>query len=203
MNYVIICGSQRLNSQSLKVSKYLKQQIELKNTQSKADIVDLGTNPLPLWNEDFWKGTPAWKNVWNPISKILKEANALIIVSPEYAGMVPGGLKNFFLFPNINEIGHKPALIVAVSAGLGGSYPVSELRTSSYKNNKLCYIPDHLIIRKVNDILNGEDQVENDSDTYYKERIDFSLASLKLYAEAMKPLMKSEFLKEKKFKNGM
>ena len=40
---------------------------------------------------------------------------------------------------------HKPGLIVTVSAGLGGSYPVTELRISSHKNTRLCYIPDHVL----------------------------------------------------------
>jgi len=47
------------------------------------------------------------------------------------------------------ELGHKPALIVAVSSGDGGAYPVSELRMSSYKNNRLCYIPEQVALKSM------------------------------------------------------
>lgn len=203
MKYVIICGSQQVNSQSLKVSNYMKKEIESNDANSSASIIDLGSNPVPYWNNEFWAKTDYWTTIWNPISEILTEANAIIVVSPEYGGMVPGVLKNFFLFPNINEVGHKPALIVSVSAGLGGTYPVSELRTSSFKNNKMCYIPDHLIIRKVNSILNGEEQEDNDSHDFYVNRINFSLNALERYANAMAPLAQDEYLFQKDFKNGM
>ncbi|MCH2224952.1 MAG: NAD(P)H-dependent oxidoreductase [Crocinitomicaceae bacterium] len=203
MKYTIICGSQRKESQSLKVSNYIKGQIESTDNKSSVTILDLGANPIPFWNEGFWEKTDYWTAIWEPISKVLTESSALIIVSPEYGGMVPGVLKNFFLFPSINEVGHKPALIVSVSAGMGGSYPVSELRCSSAKNNKICYIPDHLIIRNVNSILNGEGQEANDSHDFYIKRIDFSLNALAMYAKAMNPLRENNYLFQPDFKNGM
>jgi hypothetical protein len=40
-------------------------------------------------------------------------------------------------------------LIIAVSGGAGGgAYPVAELRMSSYKNSRICYLPEHLIVRQ-------------------------------------------------------
>ncbi len=54
-------------------------------------------------------------------------------------------------------------LIVAVSSGAGGAYPVAELRMSSYKNSRICYIPEQIIIRDVENVLNeaGENIVKN------------------------------------------
>ena len=72
-----------------------------------------------------------------------------MVIAPEWHGQVPAGLKNFFLICGRAEVGHKPALITTVSSGDGGAYPVAELRMSSYKNNRICYIPEQLIIRNV------------------------------------------------------
>jgi hypothetical protein len=66
--------------------------------------------------------------------------------------------KNFFLFASSAELGHKPALLVSVSAGISGAYPIARnSRSSSYKNNHICYIPEHLIVRQVGGVLNSAD----------------------------------------------
>ena len=69
---------------------------------------------------------------------------------------------------------HEPGLIVTVSAGAGGSYPVTELRISSYKNTRLCYIPDHVIVRNVGQMLHG-DQPAEEHDQALRGRITYSL----------------------------
>ena len=66
-------------------------------------------------------------------------------------------MKNFFLlWAATGELSHKPALPCAVSAGEGGAYVISELRMSSYKNNRLCWLPEQLIARQVKSICNDD-----------------------------------------------
>ena len=117
---------------------------------------------------------------------------------------MPAGLKNFFLMFNRFEMGHKPALIVALSSVDGGAYPVAELRMSSYKNNRLCYIPEHLILRNVEKILN-EDAADNDesADGYFSERISWTLEILRGYAVALKSMRETTQIHHDKFGNGM
>ena len=117
---------------------------------------------------------------------------------------MPAGLKNFFLLFNKYELGHKPALIVAVSSGSGGAYPVAELRMSSYKNNRLCYIPEHVIIRDVEKVFN-QDAKDNDerSDTFYKNRLNWSLEILLGYGKALKSMRETTNIHHEKFANGM
>ena len=84
---------------------------------------------------------------------------------------------------------HKPALIISVSSGPNGVYPVSELRSYSAKNNGLLYIPDHVIIRNVKDLLNKN--IEGDwkkKDLWIRGRKNFSLQNLELYTKHMKRL---------------
>ena len=117
--------------------------------------------------------------------------------------MVPSGLKNFFLMWGKGELAHKPALIVAVSAGDGGAYPVAELRMSSYKNNRLCYIPEQLIVRHVESVLNDTGDNNPEADTYFRDRSLFALRLLREYALALRAVRDSGLTVDARFKNGM
>ena len=169
-----------------------------------ADIIDLAGNPLPLWDQGVWDGSNEWSGRLTPLKRQLQSSDAFVVISPEWHGQVPAGLKNFFLLFSNKELGHKPALIVTISAGDGGSYPVAELRMSSYKNNRICYIPEQVIIRHVERVLNPDpEQNDADSDSYYRERLTWSLALLKEYARALKGVRDSGVTVSDHFKNGM
>lgn len=166
--------------------------------------MSLAGNPLPLWDESIWEGDQKWKDLLEPIGKQLTESDAFVIIAPEYHGQVPAALKNFFLMWK-HEVSHKPALIVAVSSADGGAYPVAELRMSSYKNNRICYIPEHIILRNVETILNinGDKKTNPEADEYFRERIDWTLGILKEYAVALKGVRESGATQTDKFGNGM
>lgn len=202
MKITIINGSHRSNSQSYKVAQHMQSVLEGDGVDT--DILDLSNNPIPLWDEGVWNGEQKWLDLMTPIKEQLASSDAFVVISPEYHGQVPAGLKNLFLLVSKHEMGHKPALITAVSSGDGGSYPIAELRMSSYKNNRLCYIPEHLILRNIESILNADDSLNNEaSNTYFKERITWSLAVLKQYAIALKLVRDSGIADNDKFNNGM
>jgi NAD(P)H-dependent FMN reductase len=203
MKISIISGSHRKNSQSLKVAQFVQQTLEA-GLCDETFLLSLGEDPLPLWDEGVWDGDPQWQERLDPIKQQLADSDGIVVISPEYHGQVPAGLKNFFLLFGKNELGHKPGLIITVSSGDGGSYPVAELRMSSYKNSRICYIPDHVIVRKVESVLN-ENSEDNDarSDSYYRERLQWSLNILNEYAIALKPVRESGVTDSDKFRNGM
>lgn len=189
MNLTIISGSHRPDSQSLKISNYIQERLKKLNLFNEVKILDLSTLNLPFWDEGFWRKDEKWIKAWTPVENILKKTNALVIVAPEWGGMVTPMLKNFFLLCNPHLIGHKPALLVSVSASRGGSYPINELRTSSYKNTKICYIPEHIIVRNCKEVLNSQFQeIENESDGHIKKRLDFTLDVLHQYGLALSRL---------------
>lgn len=195
MKYIILIGSHRENSQSTKVGKYIAQW--LRKVKETVSLIDLSGNPLPLF------GDKDAKMKFAPYKRRLQQADAVVVVSPEWNGMVPAGLKNFFLLTG-HELAHKPALIVTVSAGRGGAYPVAELRMSSYKNNFLCYIPIHTIIRSVNEVLNTSSLDENNKADYYiKKRLAHDLEVLRDYAKAFVKIRKSKKIDLKSYPNGM
>ncbi len=203
MKYAIVMGSHRENSQSLKVGKYIENRIKTLQPDAETYLLNLQTANLPMWDEGLWKGDEKWKTIWSPIAAELQTCDAIIPITPEWSGMATPMLKNFFLLASTNELGHKPGMIVSVSSGRGGSYPVNELRTSSYKNNHICYIPEHLIIRFVTERLNEPEAVD-ESDTITRERIDYAIGVLELYAENFRNIRaKSEVWKSDTFKFGM
>ena len=204
MKIAIISGSHRTNSQSIKVANFIEKAL-IKNKQAdETYLFSLANNPLPLWHESIWEGDKAWKALLDPISEELSSCDGFVIIAPEYHGQVPAGLKNFFLMWKY-QLSHKPALIVALSSVDGGAYPVAELRMSSYKNNRICYIPDHLILRNVETILNeeGNEETNPDADAYFRERIDWTLEILIEYAKALKLVRDSGATQTEKFTNGM
>lgn len=203
MKITIISGSHRPEGQSHKVAAFIQQTV-LNGICDECAIVSLADNPLPLWDQGVWDGDEKWNALLTPIREELTSSDAFVVISPEWHGQVPAGLKNFFLLFGKNELGHKPAMIVAVSSGDGGAYPVAELRMSSYKNSRLCYIPEQIICRNVESVLN-ENPADNDmrSDSYYRERISWALNILKAYAGALTQVRDSGVTQTDKFNNGM
>ena len=203
MKIAIISGSHRHNSQSMKVARHIETTLK-DGICDETWLYSLEGNPLPLWDEGVWDGEQQWLDLLNPLREQLGSCDALVVITPEWHGQVPAGLKNFFLLFGKNELAHKPALIVSVSAGDGGAYPVAELRMSSYKNSRLCYIPEQVIIRHVESILN-DNEADNDtrSDPYIRERLQWSLKILAQYGSALKAVRDSGVTETDKFGNGM
>lgn len=204
MKITIISGSHRNPSQSEKVARYISRTLKAEHPDIEPQVYALADNPLPLWDQTVYEDSPEWNQRLAPLKKQLSESDGFVIVSPEWHGQVPSGLKNFFLLFNRFELGHKPALIVTDSSSDGGAYPVAELRMSSYKNNRICYIPEQVILRNVESILN-ENAADNnaESDAYFRERISWALGILKGYAKALKTMRESTKIHHDKFGNGM
>ncbi|MEJ1365967.1 MAG: NAD(P)H-dependent oxidoreductase [Candidatus Sedimenticola sp. (ex Thyasira tokunagai)] len=204
MKITIISGSHREPSQSIKVARHIQKTLLEKSLCDDAEIFSLAGNPLPLWDQGVWEGEPRWKEILQPLSEMLQASDAFVVIAPEWHGQVPAGLKNFFLLCNRYDVGHKPAMIVTVSSADGGAYPVAELRMSSYKNNRICYIPEQVIVRNVESVLNEESADNNaDADHYFRERIEWSLGILRQYAVALRQVRESGATDTDKFGNGM
>jgi len=204
MKISIISGSHRQASQSEKVARFIQAMLESQKLCDSTWLFTLAGNPLPLWDESIWEGNPDWQQHLGPISEQLASSDGFVVVAPEWHGQVPAGLKNFFLMWSKGEVAHKPGLIVTVSSADGGAYPVAELRMSSYKNNRICYLPEQVIVRHVERVLNDDPgQNDRDADTYFRERIRYALGILVEYAKALAQVRASGVTDLSKFKNGM
>jgi len=179
----IINGSQRPNSQSAKVVNFIRRLLEHRGGVT-LNVLSLNETPLTLWTDD-----PAARDeqtrLWTPIAAMLRASDALVFVVPEWNGMATPAVKNFFLYCNSHELADRPALIVAVSSGNGGSLPAAELRMSSFKDTQVCYIPEQVIVRRAGAVLNTEEQPESEEDAYVRYRLDYALVILLEYGKAL------------------
>jgi NAD(P)H-dependent FMN reductase len=209
MKITIIVGSHRVESNSAKVGKIIEQvlgseALEVKNKEKiEIETIDLGKNPIPLWNDKVWAGDPQWSEILEPYKTKLTEADAYVVISPEYNGMASPALKNFFLFWTGEVLAHKPALLVGVtSTESNGAYPIAELRASSYKNTRIVYIPDHLIVRSAGDLPS---QISNFSEENQRllSRIEYSVSTLIAYSHALQTMRENTDFDYKNFGNGM
>jgi len=203
LKLAIVVGSQRSGSQSVKVARFVEATVRKELAAVEVYMLDLAQNPLPLWDDDFDDGAERWQSVWGPIAEQLRSCDGLVVVTPEWSGMAPAALKNFFLLAGNAEVGHKPALIVGVSHSLGGAYPISELRAHSYKNNHVCYIPEHVIVRDVKNVLNDLERPASEQDKYIRDRTAYAIRLLGAYARALVSVRQSGTIDHETFPYGM
>lgn len=194
LNIVLVAGSSRTDSQTAKVAHYLAARLQQRDVVTQ--VLDLGQQQLPLWPTTDGFGH------WPSMAEQLQAADAVIMLSPEWNGMACPALKNLFLYAGRAELAHKPALLVGVSSGQGGAYPLSELRASSYKNCRICFIPEQLIVRQVETVLNGAQAVDAD-DRRIRERADWALQVLLEYTTALRGMNRRIDWSEPQFANGM
>lgn len=179
----VIAGSQRTGSESARVGRHIAARC-LALTGQPVYLLDLAQTVLPACESDA-----APDGRWEQVSDALQACDALVVVTPEWGGMAPAALKNFFLLCQNNEIAHKPACLVGVSGGMGGAYPIAELRMSSYKNTHVCYIPEQIIVRGVEDVL--RDSPQNAREQHLRARIDYALGVLVAYGAALRAVRRS------------
>ena len=202
MRIGIIVGSHRKDSQSAKVGRSIAAALERRSGVDTWTL-DLGKTPLPLWDETLWSQGEQWSEL--PALKArLDSSDAFVMIAPEWHGMVPAALKNFLLlWPASGELSHKPALPCAVSAADGGAYVIAELRMSSYKNNRLCWLPENLIARQVKAICN-ENEALNDETLHaeFAARSEYALNLLIAYADALRDVRALGIIDHETFMNG-
>lgn len=206
MKIGIISGSHRPNSQSAKIARHIESTLQQQALCEATWVYELADNPLPLWEEGVWDPEDAaWQKLLQPLREQLHSCDGLIIISPEWHGMATPGLKNFLLmWTGGEELAHKPALLVTVSVADGGSYPVAELRMSSYKNSRICYLPEHLIIRYVDTVFNEDPATNNaGAQAYFEARLTYCLEMLREYSLAFRQIRGSGKVSLANYSSGM
>lgn len=196
---LILSCSHRQNSVSKQVAQVCQSRIESSFSGAVVELYDFGTNPLPLWDEGVWNQESKWQQQLGPLINSAESCDSIIVIVPEYSGMAAPGAKNVMLFLTSEMVAHKPACLVSVSAGIGGSYPIAEMRMSSYKNNRLLWLPDHVILRSATDFkapFEGKQQQEN------SQRLDCGLKMLNEYAKVLPAVRQSEAFKTQAFDFG-
>lgn len=128
MKLQIIVGSTRPNRVSDRIAKWVaKEAADLADTQ--VELIDLADYPLPMLDEHI---SPQYNPNRQPNEQAKKwlakagEADAYVIVTPEYNRSIPAVLKNALDYIDF-QFAKKPVAIVA-HGSTGGAQAVSHLR---------------------------------------------------------------------------
>ncbi len=117
MKTAIISGSVREGRESHKAALYLAQKLNDQGIET--DLVDLPEEALPIFGDPYIESQKVDQKA-EALGKRLQEADAMILVSPEYHGSLSGVLKNALDY-FWAEFQDKPIGVTAVSAGkMGG-----------------------------------------------------------------------------------
>ncbi len=128
MKLQIIIGSVRQGRISDRVGKWVGTEARTIDGVE-VEVVDLADYPMPLFDEAI---SPQYNPDRQPAPEVkrwldkLAEADAYIIVTPEYNRSLPGGLKNALDYLDF-QMAHKPVGLVA-HGSTGGAQAVAHLR---------------------------------------------------------------------------
>ena len=119
INIAVLNGSVRMGRKSPQVAEYLVQQLNNSGDNVKAHYLDLAEYNLPIMQErrGIHPNLPASAE---KLGVALENADALIVVTPEYNGGYPGVLKNALDY-YYDELTKKPVGVVSVSSGRMGA----------------------------------------------------------------------------------
>ncbi|ACK65250.1 NADPH-dependent FMN reductase [Rippkaea orientalis PCC 8801] len=118
-----INGSLRLGSYSAKALELATQKVETYGAN--VEILDLRQMNLPFCNgEDQYPGYPDVEK----LRQTVKEADGLILVTPEYHGSVSGVIKNALDLMGFDELSGKVTGLISVLGGQTNSNALNELR---------------------------------------------------------------------------
>lgn len=197
MKIVIIQGSTREQSQSHKVAVRLQEKMSL--TGNSVEFIDLFELQLPVYDD-------SGQSEWEPVADRLNDADAFVLVCPEWNGSASPGMMNFLTYTSVGKqkpLAHRPAVIVSVSSGAGGSYPISQLKAYGNKNNHPVFIPEHLRIRDVKKVLNTKDADENNQvDVTLHTRMEHMINVLLAYAGKLGEIRAAGIPDLKTYANG-
>lgn len=175
MKLVVINGSPRKEGRTGILARYISRTYG-------AELVDLSTYHLPLY-----KGEAEQYGLAEVVAlqNLVKEADGVILTSPEYHASMSGALKNALDFLSMDQFSSKPVALLAVSGGgKGGINALNSMRTVArglYANA----IPKQLVLDPDN--FDYENDAVNEES---KGSVEAVIEELKLYASALAAVQK-------------
>jgi len=150
--YTIISGTNRPDSNTIKVAKHYEQLLNQKGIE---------TSFLSLQGLNVLERNPAFEKVER---EELIPAAKFIFVSPEYNGSIPGVLKAMFDISDIQKAWWgKKALLTGVSTGRAGNLRGMEHLTGILHYMKIFVHPNKLPISVVNKLFNEKGDIADKS----------------------------------------
>ncbi len=164
----VISGTNRMDSNSLKVAKHYVQLLE-KHSTEEVKLLDLATIPM-IWYEN--EGMKA-DNHHPELKKIQEDciipAERFVFIIPEYNGSFPGVLKLFIDACSMHKmsesfkVGIKKALLAGVASGRAGNLRGLEHFTGVLNYLNVIVLPNRLPISSVHTLFNEHGVISDES----------------------------------------
>lgn len=179
MDIQIISGTDRPNSNALRVSRYIKPLYEAQGAT--VEIVNLEDFPTAdVAGGKYGKKIPSVEKFIAPIIR----ADALIFVIPEYNGSFPGILKLFIdYFPFPKALEKMPIAFIGESKGaFGGLRAVEQFQMVVNYRNALQF-PESIYISRVHKEFDEEEGLMDD---FQQKLLQSQVQNFVKFAEAVK-----------------
>ena len=181
MNIEIISGSPRKDSVSFRAVLFLQNFLQQKS-QHNVGIIDVRDWEVPTLLQSVWMSADKAPEALRPLAKRMFEAEAFILVSPEYNGSYSGALKN--LLDHFPKQTRKTFGIVTSSPGaLGGMRAAQQMQLLV---SALFGIGSPYMLL-VPAIQNKFDEQGNLKDESFQKNIDVFVAEYLWLAESINP----------------
>jgi NAD(P)H-dependent FMN reductase len=181
LNLLVLYGSVRSARRGIGAARFIVDQCRRRGHEvSLADPVDY---PLPLLDK-MYKEYPAGTapELLERLARLVKAADAYVIVSGEYNHTVPPGLSNL-LDHFLEEYFYKPSAIVCYSAGAFGGVRAAMTLRSMLGELGMSSIPSIFPIPKVQEAFQEDG---TPMDAAFELRVVKFLDELEWYARALK-----------------
>lgn len=170
--YLIISGTNRAGSNTLKVAKEYQRLLKERSIDSKL---------LSLEGVDLLSRDAAFKKIEN---ELIIPADNYIFISPEYNGSFPGALKLLFDTGISHALWwHKKALLTGVSTGRAGNLRGMDHLAGVLNHVKVMVHPNRLPISLVDRLLDDEGHL---NDNYTLTAINHQLDEYFRWTEPVK-----------------
>ncbi|RYG17276.1 MAG: NADPH-dependent oxidoreductase [Chitinophagaceae bacterium] len=167
----IISGTNRPNSNTLKVAKYYQKQLALKGL--KTNLLDLQDLPPNLIASDLYgKRSPEFEH----IQYLVAQTTKFLFIIPEYNGSFPGVLKLFVDACSFPESFYdKKACLVGVSSGKYGN-----IRGIDHFNGVCAYLHLHVMPLRLH-IATIKSELNESGDFFKEDTLRFTEEQMKKF----------------------
>jgi NAD(P)H-dependent FMN reductase len=154
----IIVGTNRKNSETLRVAKYYQKTLEDRNED--CQILDLANLPHDFVYTALYGAQNEEFNTL--VEQYIFSVEKLIVVTPEYNGSFPGVMKAFIDGWNPRRVFNKWVALVGVSSGRQGNARGMDDLTNVFNYLKINVIPIKPPMSQISDLLNENNEVADD-----------------------------------------
>jgi NAD(P)H-dependent FMN reductase len=178
---LVLAGSTRQASTNRMLARDAAE--SLRNAGLEAIFADLRDYPMPLYDGDLEAASglpPAAKT----LKDLAREAEAIVIASPEYNGSYSAVLKNAIDWISRPEEGEgpvevfrgKPAAILSASPGPGGGRRVLKQLRTLLEGIRMTVVPHEVSIARADDAFDAEGRLKRPADIESLKRVTEELA---------------------------